>query len=166
MVNLNNKYRNIKYTPLGSVIKKELDDIEDLVQEGVGQHEGFLQKDVHDKDDNNIIDMAETLNGLMAKIEELNALVGIKGNIQEQLDALKARKPKTIKTVHTITSEPGQFEFVFDRDIESEVIVELRCNSTWIHDEDYIVANDRVIIKKPFPTARKIDFVFYETKFE
>lgn len=165
MVNLNNKYRNTKYTPLGSVIKKELDEIEDLVQENAGQHEGFLQKDVHDKDGNNIIDMAETLSGLMAKIEELNMLVGATSNIQEQLNELKARKPKIVKTVHTITTEPDQFEFIFDRDIESEVTVELRSNSTWIHDDDYIVANNRIILKRPFPIQKTIDFIFYEATY-
>lgn len=164
MTNLNNKYRNIKYNSLGDVIKKELDDIEDLVQEGVNEHDEFLRKDVHDKDGNNIIDVAETLEGLTAKVEELNALMGIKDNIQKQLDILLARKPRLLKTVHTITAQPNQFEFTFERNLD-EIVVEIRNNTTWMHDEDYLVANNTVILRKPFEDEKELDFIFYEAVF-
>lgn len=138
-------------------------DLMNSIKEEFGQ--GDMKLEDYDKDDNKVIDVAETLLGLSVSIEELNSLIGVHTNIQKQIDELKNRKPKMMKTIHTIKAEKNQSEFMFDRNIEDGIIVELRSNSTWIHDEDYIISENKIILKNPFPIEKQIDFIFYESTF-
>lgn len=48
---------------------------------------GDMLKSVYDKNNNGIVDSAETLEGLTASIEELNYLDGVTGPLQDQLDS-------------------------------------------------------------------------------
>lgn len=159
------KREEFVYVDLMSSIKQGFDNLNNKI-DGI-DHDSFgdMSKKVYDKNEDHIVDIAETLVGLGASIEELNSLIGIQSNIQEQIDQLNQRKPKMIKTIYTICAEKDQSEFVFDRNIENGVIVELRSNSIWIHDEDYTISDNKVILKNPFPVEKQIDFIFYESTF-
>lgn len=139
-------------------------DLMDTILTGM-EDIGDMTTDIYDKDKNKVVDIAETLVGLKVSIEELNSLIGIHSNVQDQIDQLMARKPKMMKTVETIKAEKNQIEFVFDKQINEGIIVELRCNSVWIHDDEYTVSENKIILKNPLPIEREIDFIFYESTF-
>lgn len=162
------KREEFVYVDLMSSIKKGFDDLNDKIDDiecQPGSGSGDMNKSDYDKDNNKIVDIAQTLVGLNASIEELNSLIGVHTNIQKQLDELKTRVPKMIKTTQTVIAQKNQSEFVFDKNIEEGIIVELRSNSVWIHDEDYIVSGNKIVLKNPFPIEKQIDFVFYESTF-
>lgn len=162
---INKNREEFIYVDLMTSIKEGFDHLNDKIDNIDDSTYGDMKKNVYDKDNDDIVDIARTLLGLSASIDELNSLIGVHSNIQEQLNKLKERKPQLIKTTETVNAKANQSEFVFDRDIENGVIVELRSNTIWIHDEDYIVTGNKVILKNPFPVDKQIDFIFYETTF-
>lgn len=50
---------------------------------------GDMVKSIYDKDNDGIVDMAKTLEGLRVDSEALNLLFGIKSNVQDQIDNIK-----------------------------------------------------------------------------
>lgn len=151
---------NFVYVSLMDSIKEGFESLTDNIE-----LDGYMKKESYDKDEDNVVDIAKTLVGLKANIEELNKLIGVHTNVQEQIDTIAKRKPKMVKTIKTLDVTKGQDEFVFDRNIEEDLIVELRSNSVWIHDEDYTISDNKVIMKKPFMYDTQVDFVFYEIVF-
>jgi hypothetical protein len=85
---LNMAYNRMHVHTNSSVLDNLEEDLSgSLLYKGVGL-DGDMKKSVYDTNNNNIVDKAETLDGLTASITELNYVTGVTSNIQSQINAL------------------------------------------------------------------------------
>lgn len=85
---LNMTYNRMHLHTNSSVLDNLEEDLSgSLLYKGVGL-DGDMKKSVYDTNNNNIVDKAETLDGLTASITELNYVTGVTSNIQSQINAL------------------------------------------------------------------------------
>lgn len=105
-------------------------------------------KFIHVKMDNAVVETYEQV---------LDKLVEIDIKLENQVTVNDFAIKKQVITKEVLA---GQNQVVFDMDL-THYTVEVRQNTTWIHDEDYIVKNNTITFKKSFKNNKTLDFVLY-----
>lgn len=103
---------------------------------------------IHVKMDNKIVESYEQV---------LDKLVEIDIKLENQLTVNDFTIKKRVITKECLA---GQNQVVFDMDL-THYTVEVRQNSTWIHDSDYIIKNNTITFKQSFKTNKTLDFILY-----